>query len=72
MPPDPPSGQITLLSVQQSRFGWDSPDTRFPTNLQSGKKILEMYEDIDAPSVVTVLLYMYQLKYADAVISGVM
>ena len=28
-----------------------------------------MYEDIDAPSVVTVLLY--QLKYADAVSSGV-
>ena len=47
MPPDPPSGQITLLSVQQSRFEWDSPGTRSPMNSQLGKKKSEMYEDRD-------------------------
>ena len=70
--PRPPSWEnyATVSPTVPIWVGQSRPGTRFPTNSQSGKKISEMYEDIDAPSVVTELLY--QLKYADAVSSSVM
>ena len=50
MPPDPPSGRITLLSVQQSDLG-GAFLTWYIVGATTHNREKEMYEDIDAPSV---------------------
>ena len=79
MPQTPLVGKLRYCQPNSPDLGGTVPVLVSRRTCNREKKILETYVDIDAPSVVTVLVYqytsisipVYQLKYADAVSSGV-